>query len=83
VSAGSRQPRGADAVAHVEAGGAFTTLVDDTDNLVTGNDERAFWRQITLGQMEIRATDAAGGDANENLSRTGRWHRTFHAHQRM
>jgi hypothetical protein len=45
--------------------------VDDADDLVARHHTWTCWHQVTFGQMQVCAADAAGKDAQEDLVRPG------------
>jgi hypothetical protein len=46
-------------------------LIDDSDNLMSGDDEAFPGSEITFGEMEISAAHATGANLYAHLARAG------------
>jgi hypothetical protein len=65
------EPRHADAPTDAVRGHTRPECVNDADNLMTGHDRQARIRQLAIHDVQVRATDATGLDAQANLARAG------------
>ena len=77
------EPRHTDAITDTEATCAGAEEVDRADSLVPRNDVRVFGREITLGEMKIRAAHAARVYANSHLPGPRHGDRALHELERM
>ncbi len=71
MAAAAAEPRNPDALANRRGDGAFACHVHDANDLVARNDRQACLWQLTVDQMQVRAADAAGLDADPYLATTG------------
>src|SRR5206468_7934188 len=62
------EPRHADAIADLEAGDAVADLIDDTDNLVAGDQRDLGVGQLAVDDVEIGPADSARADLDEQLA---------------
>ncbi len=83
MPASMTEPRHADARAGRKARHARARRDDAADDFMSGNDGELRLCQLAVDDMKIRAADAAGFDAQQQLSRAGRRERTlFHEERR-
>ena len=68
------QPRDADPIALAEASRVAAARHHAADRLVAGHQRRAQRRQLALDDVEVRATDRARADPDEDLARARRGH---------
>ena len=81
-SVGAGEPRDPRPVADAPARGSGAELLDVAHDLVPGNHGQASRREIALGQLQVGATDAAGGDAQQQLSGARHGPRQVARHER-
>jgi hypothetical protein len=72
LPAGVPEPRDADSLTDDKAMGALSDLLDDADDLVSGNHPGALGGQVPLDEVEIGAANGTGCDRNGDLSWPGR-----------
>jgi len=72
AAARMRQPGDADPCAWSDAGDAFSSRLDDADNLVPRDDGRLLIRQLSVDDMQVCAAHGAGFDPHTHLARAGR-----------
>ena len=71
AAARAAQPGDADPFAHGEPGGARSERGRRADDLVAGHDVAAVRRQVALGEVQVGAAHAAGGDPHAHLAGPG------------
>ncbi len=80
---GAAEPSDADPITERKPACAITQRIDDSNYLVARGDVVMFGRQISLGQVQIGAADAAAVDLDANLLGKRVGHSAFHAPQRF
>jgi hypothetical protein len=70
------QPGNANASSQTESLSPWTVFFHDANDLVAGNYGRFARRELTFDHVQVRAADAAGADAQENVAATR--HRLIH-----
>ena len=70
-AAGVAEPRNADTLAHVQALDAGADCIDPAYDLVAWDNRHYRVRQLAIDNMQVGAADAAGGDLDPYLARSG------------
>jgi hypothetical protein len=65
------EPRNADTLAHVQVLDAGADRIDPAYDLVARDNRHYRIRQFAIDDMQVGAADAAGGDPNPYLARSG------------
>ncbi len=72
---GRVQPRNTDAITFAVTANVYAQSVHNAHGLVTGYERHLRWVNIAFDDVQVGVTDAAGADANANLTRARRWQR--------
>ncbi len=70
-AAGMAEPRNADALTHAQPLDALPDRIDPADDLVAWDDRHNRVGQLAIDDMQVRATDAAGGHYHSDLAWPG------------